>query len=152
MSLTTIPSSARMGHAGTAQHAHANSATLRSSESGAPLAAFVDLQYSPYNQASSDGCLSGNGSLGAMPTQNPVPDLIPDEVYYILCAHDLISEKGIRDHIIRKEFKTMREEQALKSSEALARLQAVYPYLQIDTIRKIIYRIGPAGGRKAMMI
>jgi hypothetical protein len=107
------------------------------------LPPFVDLQYSPYPQA--------DDSLGTMPGNNPVPDLIPDEVYQVLLAHDLISEKGIRDHIIRKAFKAMREQQELKSCEALARLQAVYPYLQIDTIRKIIYRIGPGANRKAMM-
>src|ERR1035438_2708102 len=121
----TIPSPARMGHV-----SH-------------ELPPFVDLQYSPYPQA--------EGSLGSMPANNPVPDLIPDEFYEILRAHDLISEKGIRDHIIRKAFKAMRDEQELKSCEALAKLQAVYPYLQIDTIRKIIYRIGPGANRKAMM-
>ena|ERR1019366_8977166 len=122
---TSIPSPAHMGHV------------------GHELPPFVDLQYSPYPPA--------DGQLGTMPANNPVPDLIPDEFYEILRAHDLISEKGIRDHIIRKAFKTMREQQELKSCEALAKLQAVYPYLQIDTIRKIIYRIGPASTRKAMM-
>jgi hypothetical protein len=142
MSLTTIPSPSRMNRAGFSQ-AHAASATLRSSHSSHELAAFVDLQDSPYP--------ANDGSLGSMPAKNPVPDLIPDEFYEILRAHDLISEKGIRDHIIRKAFKAMREQQELKSCEALAKLQAVYPYLQIDTIRKIIYRIGPGSGRKAMM-
>ncbi len=85
-----------------------------------------------------------------MPDNNPLPDLIPDEVYNLLRTNDLISEKGVRDYIIRKAFKVMRQEQDLKSHEALERLQAVYPYLQIDTIRKIIYRIGPAANRKIM--
>ena len=85
-----------------------------------------------------------------MPDSNPLPDLIPDEIYQLLHTHDLISEKGVRDYIIRQAFKKMRQEQELKSSEALERLQAVYPYLQIDTIRKIIYRIGPAANRKMM--
>jgi hypothetical protein len=85
-----------------------------------------------------------------MPDLNPLPDLIPDEVYQLLHTNDLISEKGVRDYIIRRAFKEMRQEQELKSSEALERLQAVYPYLQIDTIRKIIYRIGPAANRKMM--
>ena len=80
--------------------------------------------------------------------QNPVPDLIPDEVYQLLHSNDLINEKGVRDYIIRRAFKAMREQQELKSSEALERLQTVYPYLQLDTIRKIIYRIGPGGNRK----
>jgi hypothetical protein len=143
MSLTTIPSASRMSRTGFSQPSHAATTTLRSSHSGSELPPFVDLQDSPYPQA--------DGSLGSMPAHNPVPDLIPDEFYEILRAHDLISEKGIRDHIIRKAFKAMREQQELKSCEALARLQAIYPYLQIDTIRKIIYRIGPGANRKAMM-
>ena len=115
----------------------------RLSQASHELPPFVDLQFSPYPQS--------DGQLGTMLANNPVPDLIPDEFYEILRTHDLISEKGIRDHIIRKAFKAMREQQELKSCEALVRLQAVYPYLQIDTIRKIIYRIGPASTRKAMM-
>jgi hypothetical protein len=140
MTSTTIPSSTRMSHAGIPSQ---TAATLRSPNTGHELPPFVDLQYSPYPQA--------DDSQGSMPANNPVPDLIPDEFYEILRAHDLISEKGIRDHIIRKAFKAMRDEQELKSCEALAKLQAVYPYLQIDTIRKIIYRIGPGANRKAMM-
>jgi hypothetical protein len=138
MSLTTIPSASGMTRTGFAP----SSATSTASQSH-ELNAFIDLQDSPYPGV--------DGSLGSMLANNPVPDLIPDEFYEILRAHDLISEKGIRDHIIRKAFKTMRDEQELKSCEALARLQAVYPYLQIDTIRKIIYRIGPGANRKSMM-
>ena len=143
MSSTTIPSASRMNQTGFAPSSHASTPTLRSHNTGTELPPFVDLQNSPYPQS--------DGTLGSIPTHNPVPDLIPDEFYEILRAHDLISEKGIRDHIIRKAFKAMREQQELKSCEALAKLQAVYPYLQIDTIRKIIYRIGPGSGRKAMM-
>src|SRR5271165_4837093 len=135
MSTTTIPSNSRMSHMGIAHQTHDASSSLRASQSAGQHSAFVDLQYSPYP--------SQDASSGAAVANNPVPDLIPDEMYQILLAHDLISEKGIRDHIIRKAFKAMRDEQELKSCEALARLQAVYPYLQIDTIRKIIYRIGP---------
>ena len=82
---------------------------------------------------------------------NPVGDLIPDEVYEMLMTHNLINEKGVRDYIIRKAFRAMKEQEDLKSCEALARLQTIYPYLQVDTIRKIIYRIGPASNRKMMM-
>jgi hypothetical protein len=105
------------------------------------LAPFVDLECNPYSPAT-----------GASRTQpdNPVAELIPDEMYEMLLANNLISEKGVRDYQIRKAFKTMKEQDDLKSCEALARLQAAYPYLQVDTIRKIIYRIGPAGNRKMM--
>jgi len=114
--------------------------------SAAQLAQFVDLQFSPYSHSSS-AILPHEDSMA---DNNPLPDLIPDEIYNLLRTNDLISEKGVRDYIIRKAFKVMRQEQELKSHEALERLQAVYPYLQIDTIRKIIYRIGPATNRKMM--
>jgi hypothetical protein len=106
------------------------------------LAPFVDLECNPYGQPST--------GAARVETENPVAELIPDEMYHILIENNLISEKGVRDYIIRKAFRTMKEEQELKSCEALARLQEYYPYLQVDTIRKIIYRIGPAGSRKMM--
>jgi hypothetical protein len=54
---------------------------------------------------------------------NPLAELISDEVYEILESHNLLSEKGIRDYQIRQKF---RED---------------YPYLQFDTIRKIVYKL-----------
>jgi hypothetical protein len=123
-----------------------NGLGLRDKSSEAQLAPFVDLQFSPYSNSSS--AIAPQET--EMPDNNPLPDLIPDEVYNLLRTNDLISEKGVRDYIIRKAFKAMRQDQELKSHEALERLQAIYPYLQIDTIRKIIYRIGPAGNRKMM--
>jgi len=117
-------------------------ASTRSSHSettASDFSTFIDLRVSPY--PASD----------AVSDQNPVPELIPDELYFVLRSNDLINEKGIRDYIIRKAFKAMREQHELKSSEALERLQEVYPYLQIDTIRKIIYRIGPTANRKGMI-
>jgi hypothetical protein len=123
-----------------------NGLGLRDKSSDAQLAAFVDLQFSPYtHSATIEPQPDGNMADG-----NPLPELIPDEIYNLLRTNDLISEKGVRDYIIRKAFKAMRQDQELKSHEALERLQAVYPYLQIDTIRKIIYRIGPATNRKMM--
>ena len=123
--------------------AHTNSRSLSSTHhlsSHDQLTPFVDLEHSPYPYT------NGHDSAG-----NPVADLIPDEMYEMLLAHNLISEKGVRDYIIRKSFRAMKEQEDIKSCEALARLQAIYPYLQVDTIRKIIYRIGPASNRKMMM-
>ncbi len=135
MSATTVRSSAST----VPSHTHAFSGGTSSRD----LAPFVDLQHSPYahNQPAEP---AGDDRA------NPVADLIPDDVYQLLRSNDLISEKGIRDYMIRRTFKAMRDTKTIKSSEALERLQAIYPYLQIDTIRKIIYRIGPASNRKMM--
>ena len=137
MSTTAFPSPVTATHSGrTLSSAAASHVPTRHEQ----LAPFVDLEPSPYPHADSLD-IAGN----------PVADLIPDELYEMLLAHNLISEKGVRDYIIRKSFRAMKEREELKSCEALARLQAIYPYLQIDTIRKIIYRIGPASNRKMMM-
>ena len=81
---------------------------------------------------------------------NPVPDLMPDELYQLLRVNDLLNEKGVRDYIIRRAFRQLREQKELKANEAVGKIQQYYPYLQLDTIRKIIYRVGP-GNRKVMI-
>ncbi len=129
-------------HSASLHTASLHTASFRPASSRAELATFVDLEDSPYSAQAKVS------SERAMAAQNPVPDLIPDEVYQLLRSNDLINEKGVRDYIIRRAFKAMREQHELKSSEALERLRAIYPYLQVDTIRKIIYRIGPGANRK----
>lgn len=70
---------------------------------------------------------------------NPISDLINDETYVLLNSHGLINEKMVRDYLIRQEFKTMREKK-VKASAAIDTLRVEYPYLQFDTIRKIVYQ------------
>lgn len=71
---------------------------------------------------------------------NPLSDLISDEIYNLLESKGLINEKSVRDYIIRKKFKSLREEK-LSASDAIDVLRNEYPYLQFDTIRKIVYQI-----------
>ncbi len=124
---------------------HSGIPSLHSPSARATLAQYVDLDANPYQHSAAEHAPSNPSD------QNPVAELIPDELYQLLRANDLINEKGVRDYIIRRAFKAMREQQDLKSTEALERLQAIYPYLQVDTIRKIIYRIGPGASRKMML-
>ena len=70
---------------------------------------------------------------------NPIPDLINDETYTLLSNLGLINEKMVRDYQIRQEFKNMRKRK-IKASVAIDSLRAEYPYLQFDTIRKIVYQ------------
>lgn len=72
--------------------------------------------------------------------QNPLADLISDEIYELLDSRGLINEKSVRDYQIRKKFKTLRE-QKVSASDAIDRLREDYPYLQFDTIRKIVYQL-----------
>ncbi|MBN1300576.1 MAG: hypothetical protein JW995_05110 [Melioribacteraceae bacterium] len=72
--------------------------------------------------------------------RNPLSDLISDEIYELLSERGLINEKSVRDHTIRKKFKNMRTAK-VSASDAIEMLRKEYPYLQFDTIRKIVYHI-----------
>lgn len=72
-------------------------------------------------------------------TDNPIPDLINDDVYGLLNSRGLINEKSVRDYLIKKRFKDMRDSK-MRASEAIDALREEYPYLQFDTIRKIVYQ------------
>ena len=72
--------------------------------------------------------------------ENPLADLIPDEVYHVLEHHSLLSEKGIRDYHIRMKFKFLRAKE-VPACDAIEQLREEYPYLQFDTVRKIVYKL-----------
>ena len=69
---------------------------------------------------------------------NPLKSHIPDGVFEFLVKNNLLYEKGVRDFKIRQRFNTLRRENSTQHSIEL--LQSEYPYLQYETIRKIIYR------------
>ena len=73
-------------------------------------------------------------------TVNPLAELIDDETYELLHSRGLINEKSVRDYIIRKKFRDLRTKE-LSANEAIDKLREDYPYLQFDTIRKIVYQI-----------
>lgn len=69
---------------------------------------------------------------------NPIADIISDEIYDLLLSKGLINERAVRDYIIRKKFKQLRA-QKLRTGDAIDSLREEYPYLQFDTIRKIVH-------------
>ena len=69
---------------------------------------------------------------------NPISDLISDEIYYLLKDKNLINEKNLRDYQIKKKFRDLRSK-SFSSTEAIESIRHDYPYLQFDSIRKIIY-------------
>lgn len=71
---------------------------------------------------------------------NPLAELISDEVFELLDDHDLFNEKSVRDYQIRRKFRRMREED-VPAYDAIESLRDEYPYLQFDTIRKIVYKL-----------
>jgi len=72
--------------------------------------------------------------------ENPLQNLISDEIYELLSSKGLIDEKSVRDYQIRNKFKELRSSK-LSASDAIDALREEYPYLQFDTIRKIVYQI-----------
>jgi hypothetical protein len=70
--------------------------------------------------------------------ENPLSELISDEVYDILDSRGLINKKSVRDYMIRKHFDSLRERE-ISAGDAIEKIQEDYPYLQFDSIRKIIY-------------
>ncbi|MEX0746972.1 MAG: hypothetical protein WD275_03160 [Rhodothermales bacterium] len=73
-------------------------------------------------------------------TDNPLAELISDELYEKLESHDLLNEKSVRDFMIRRKFRTLRDGD-VPAYDAIERLREEYPYLQFDTIRKIVYKL-----------
>lgn len=76
----------------------------------------------------------------AVDTSNPLAGLVSDEVYTVLEEHNVLSDKGVRDFQIRKKFRAMRRKD-VAAYDAIERLREDYPYLQFDTIRKIVYKV-----------
>jgi len=71
--------------------------------------------------------------------ENPIKDLIDDATFLELEKRKLFSEKALRDHRIRRMFKDMRSE--MSAGDAIDKIRDMYPYLQFDTVRKIVYQI-----------
>jgi hypothetical protein len=71
--------------------------------------------------------------------KNPIADLVSDDIYELLNSRGLINEKSVRDYIIKKKFKSLRSNK-ISASDAIDHLRDEYPYLQFDTIRKIVYQ------------
>lgn len=72
--------------------------------------------------------------------KNPLSDLINDSTYDILKSRGLINEKSVRDYLIKQNFRELRQNN-ISATGAIDIIRKEYPYLQFDTIRKIVYQI-----------
>lgn len=70
--------------------------------------------------------------------KNPLNDLINKETYDLLMNKGLFNETSVRDWLIRKKFKSLRTKK-IKVSDAIDLLRESYPYLQFETLRKIVH-------------
>ena len=73
--------------------------------------------------------------------ENPLSDLVSDDIYELLDSNGLIDQKAVRDYQIRKKFKQLRATK-ISAGDAIDTIREDYQYLQFDTIRKIVYQIG----------
>jgi hypothetical protein len=69
---------------------------------------------------------------------NPLSDLISNEIYDLLYSRGFLNETSLRDRIIRKRFKSLRMKK-YRVSDAIEIIREDYPYLQFETIRKIVH-------------
>jgi hypothetical protein len=69
--------------------------------------------------------------------ENPLSDLLSDEVYQKLSENSLLDYKAVRDYQIKRRFKDLRNYMSV--GDAIEKIQDEYPYLRFDTIRKIVY-------------
>lgn len=70
--------------------------------------------------------------------ENPLPDILSNEIYHTLRMYGLLNETILRDLEIRNRYKRLRA-MKLRAGDAIDMLQKDYPYLQFDTIRKIVH-------------
>jgi len=72
--------------------------------------------------------------------RNPIHQILPDELYEKLVKLNLLNQKVIRDFEIKRLYLRLRNG-GTRSSDAIEAILEEYPYLQFDTVRKIIYSV-----------
>lgn len=70
--------------------------------------------------------------------QNPLKKHLTDDAFQFLIENNLLREKGLRDFHIRKQFNNLKKKHP--TYLVIEKSQDDYPYLQYETIRKIIYQ------------
>lgn len=71
---------------------------------------------------------------------NPIYQLVSDELYVTLSKLNLLNKKVLRDFQIKRLYLDLRKS-GIKSADAIDQILDDYPYLQFDTVRKIIYSV-----------
>lgn len=69
---------------------------------------------------------------------NPIRNMVSDELFQSLLAHNLLNLRVLRDIEIQHRYAELRKE-GLTAIEAIDKIQSEYGYLQPDTVRKIVY-------------
>jgi hypothetical protein len=75
-----------------------------------------------------------------MSNPNPIYQIVSDELYSTLLRLNLLNKKVLRDFEIKRHYLALRNS-GLRSADAIDEILEAYPYLQFDTVRKIIYSV-----------
>jgi hypothetical protein len=79
---------------------------------------------------------------------NPINQLIGDELFQTLLAHNLLNTKMLRDIEIKRAYLRLHRDGGMASVDAIEHILESFPYLQFDTVRKIVYSVRlPEEGR-----
>lgn len=70
-------------------------------------------------------------------SKNMIPELISDQQYFILVKYGLLNKTKVRNYLIRKRYKELRD-QKVKAGECIDMILLDYPYLTFDTIKHIL--------------
>jgi hypothetical protein len=73
-------------------------------------------------------------------TINPIANIVPDNMFHALLGMNLLNRKTIRDIEMKRKYNDLRNS-GISSIHAIDYLLQEYPYLQFDTMRKIIYSV-----------
>ncbi|MGH1363788.1 MAG: hypothetical protein ACRBF0_09540 [Calditrichia bacterium] len=68
---------------------------------------------------------------------NPLRDYLDDAMFAQLWEKGFLNERAIRDFYIRATFSERKDRQ--KPKDIIAQLQEEFPYLSVETVRKIVY-------------
>lgn len=71
---------------------------------------------------------------------NPINQIVSDELYATLVELNLLNKKVLRDFQIKRRYLELRHS-GFRSADSIERILDEYPYLQFDTVRKIIYSV-----------
>jgi hypothetical protein len=103
-----------------------------------------------YHPEPHDESEDGVRSIDEIVKSNPLAEILSDELYGMLRSNDLLNEKALRDFSIRSIYKKLKAK-GMATVDVISLLKKNYPYLQVDTLRKIVYRVNPTCVRKPML-
>ncbi len=73
---------------------------------------------------------------------NPLKGILEDRLFTELLEKGFLNERAVRDHYIKQRFAQLKNQ--YKPKDAFRIIQKEFPYLSVDTVRKIVYSRGPS--------